>query len=107
MALKQYKPTSPARRGLILVDKSSLWKGKPVKALTGAVFAQWSYAGVGTLVDMNARIAADRGFARYSRYGPDFFDVPAPVLVLILCAFVAVFLCAAALLLRQPRGVDQ
>ena len=34
MALKQYKPTSPARRGLILVDKSSLWKGKPVKALT-------------------------------------------------------------------------
>ena len=34
MALKAYKPTSPARRGLILVDKSSLWKGKPVKALT-------------------------------------------------------------------------
>ena len=34
MALKQYKPTSPARRGLILVDRSSLWKGKPVKRLT-------------------------------------------------------------------------
>src|SRR3954454_16778867 len=34
MALKQYKPTPPARRGLILVDKSALWKGKPVKALT-------------------------------------------------------------------------
>src|SRR5438445_189021 len=34
MALKQYKPTSTARRGLILVDKSALWKGKPVKALT-------------------------------------------------------------------------
>ena len=34
MALKAYKPTSPARRGLILVDKSALWKGKPVKALT-------------------------------------------------------------------------
>src|SRR5215217_1342566 len=34
MALKQYKPTSPARRGLILVDKSALWKGKPIKALT-------------------------------------------------------------------------
>jgi large subunit ribosomal protein L2 len=33
MALKNYKPTSPARRGLILVDKSGLWKGKPVKAL--------------------------------------------------------------------------
>ena len=34
MALKAYKPTSPARRGLILVDRSQLWKGKPVKALT-------------------------------------------------------------------------
>ena len=34
MALKHYNPTSPARRGLILVDKSALWKGKPVKALT-------------------------------------------------------------------------
>jgi large subunit ribosomal protein L2 len=34
MALKHYNPTSPARRGLILVDKSSLHKGKPVKALT-------------------------------------------------------------------------
>ena len=34
MALKNYNPTSPARRGLVLVDKSALYKGKPVKALT-------------------------------------------------------------------------
>ena len=34
MALKHYNPTSPARRGLILVDKSGLHKGGPVKALT-------------------------------------------------------------------------
>jgi large subunit ribosomal protein L2 len=34
MALKSYKPTSPARRGLVLVDRSSLYKGGPVKALT-------------------------------------------------------------------------
>jgi large subunit ribosomal protein L2 len=34
MALKSYNPTSPAQRGLILVDRSKLWKGKPVKALT-------------------------------------------------------------------------
>jgi large subunit ribosomal protein L2 len=34
MALKHYNPTSPGRRGLILVDRSALWKGKPVKALT-------------------------------------------------------------------------
>ncbi len=34
MALKNFNPTSPSRRALVLVDKSSLWKGKPLKALT-------------------------------------------------------------------------
>ena len=34
MALKQYKPTTPGRRGLVLVDRSELHKGKPVKSLT-------------------------------------------------------------------------
>ena len=34
MALKHYNPTSPAQRGLILVDRSKLFKGKPIKALT-------------------------------------------------------------------------
>ena len=34
MALKQYKPSTPGQRQLVLVDKSSLHKGGPVKALT-------------------------------------------------------------------------
>ncbi|NJO67737.1 MAG: 50S ribosomal protein L2 [Rhodospirillales bacterium] len=34
MALKQYKPTTPGQRGLVLVDRSALWKGKPDKGLT-------------------------------------------------------------------------
>ncbi|MBT5080349.1 MAG: 50S ribosomal protein L2 [Rhodospirillaceae bacterium] len=34
MALKQFKPTTPGRRGLVLVDRSELHKGKPVKTLT-------------------------------------------------------------------------
>ena len=34
MALKSYNPTSPGQRGLILVDRSGLFKGRPVKALT-------------------------------------------------------------------------
>jgi large subunit ribosomal protein L2 len=34
MALKQYKPVTPAQRGLVLVDREGLHKGKPVKALT-------------------------------------------------------------------------
>ena len=34
MALKQYNPTSPGQRGLVTVDRSGLYKGKPVKKLT-------------------------------------------------------------------------
>ena len=33
MALKTFNPTSPGRRGLVLVDKSDLHKGKPEKSL--------------------------------------------------------------------------
>jgi large subunit ribosomal protein L2 len=34
MALKTFKPITPGLRQLVIVDRSSLWKGKPVKALT-------------------------------------------------------------------------
>ena len=34
MALKTYNPTSPGQRGLVTVDRSALYKGKPVKKLT-------------------------------------------------------------------------
>src|SRR5580692_8499636 len=34
MALKTYKPTTPGQRQLVLVDRSALYKGPPVKALT-------------------------------------------------------------------------
>jgi large subunit ribosomal protein L2 len=34
MALKTYKPVTPGLRKLVQVDRSELWKGKPVKSLT-------------------------------------------------------------------------
>jgi large subunit ribosomal protein L2 len=34
MALKKYKPVTPSTRQLVLVDRSGLYKGKPVKGLT-------------------------------------------------------------------------
>ena len=34
MPLKKYKPITPGMRGLVLVDRSQLHKGKPVKKLT-------------------------------------------------------------------------
>mgnify|MGYP001988059385 FL=1 len=33
MTLKYHKPTTPSQRGTVLIDKSDLWKGKPMKPL--------------------------------------------------------------------------
>src|SRR6266702_3338 len=34
MALKSYNPVTPSQRQLVLVDRSSLYRGAPVKTLT-------------------------------------------------------------------------
>jgi large subunit ribosomal protein L2 len=34
MALKTFNPTTPGQRQLVIVDRSGLWKGRPVKTLT-------------------------------------------------------------------------
>jgi large subunit ribosomal protein L2 len=34
MALKSFNPVTPSTRQLVMVDRSELWKGKPVKTLT-------------------------------------------------------------------------
>jgi large subunit ribosomal protein L2 len=34
MALKSFKPVTPSQRQLVIIDRSELWKGPPVKALT-------------------------------------------------------------------------
>src|SRR6202047_3152103 len=34
MALKTFNPTTPSRRQPVIVDRSELWKGKPVRGLT-------------------------------------------------------------------------
>ena len=33
MTLKYHKPTTASQRGTVLIDKSELWKGKPMKTL--------------------------------------------------------------------------
>ena len=40
MALKTYKPITPGLRQLVIVDRSELYKGKPVKALTEGKHSQ-------------------------------------------------------------------
>ena len=34
MALKNFNPVTPSLRGTVLIDRTQLWKGKPVKGLT-------------------------------------------------------------------------
>ena len=42
MALKSYNPVTPSQRQLVLVDRSTLYKGAPVKTLTE--LRQWNVA---------------------------------------------------------------
>ena len=53
MALKSFNPTTPSQRQLVIVDRSELYKGKPVKALTEG------------LVSSGGRNNAGRVTARY------------------------------------------
>jgi ABC-type multidrug transport system ATPase subunit/pSer/pThr/pTyr-binding forkhead associated (FHA) protein/ABC-type multidrug transport system permease subunit len=74
----------------------------PLKVVSDLVFAQWAYAGAGQVIGMNERIATRGGRARV--FGPDFFDLPFGATLLILLAFVAVFLGLTMLLLRRRGG---
>lgn len=78
MALKQYKPTTPSRRGVVLVDRSALWKGKPEKSLTEGLRGTGGRNNVGRIT------ARRRGGGHKRRYRiVDFkrnkYDVPATV----------------------------
>jgi hypothetical protein len=79
--------------------------GAAVAALSKLAFAQWAFAGAGTAIDMEDRIAADPPFARTNGFGPDFFDLGLPVALAVLTGFLAVLLLAVGLLLRRrPRS---
>lgn len=78
MALKQHKPTTPGRRGLVLVDRSALWKGKPERSLTEGLHTSGGRNNTG-------RITARRRGGRHKRryrivdFKRNKFDVTATV----------------------------
>lgn len=78
MALKNFKPTTPSQRGLVLIDRAGLYKGKPVKALTQGL------TGKGGRNNHGRTTIWGRGGGHKRRYRVvDFkrrkFDVPATV----------------------------
>ena len=62
MALKHYNPTTPSRRNLILVDRSALHKGDPVKTLTTGLSKKGGRNNVGRIT------ARRRGGGHKRRY---------------------------------------
>ena len=53
MSLKSFKPYTKSTRGTVLVDKSSLWKGKPFKPLTSANNASKGRNNLGRITSRN------------------------------------------------------
>ena len=78
MALKTYNPTTPSQRQLVIVDRSGLYKGAPVKALTEG---QHSTGGRNNNGRITSRFRGGGHKQAYRRI--DFrrskFDVPATV----------------------------
>ena len=75
--------------------------GSVLAALSTVVFSRWAFAGVGSIADMNERIAADESFSRVSTYGEAFFGVPAATVYVILGLIVLALLGLTALTLRR------
>ena len=78
MALKQFNPTSPSRRGLVLVDRSELHKGKPEKSLVQGLTKSGGRGGNGR-VAVRFRGGGAKRLYRIIDFKRRKWDVPATV----------------------------
>ena len=78
MALKQFNPTSPGRRQLVLVDKSELHKGRPEKSLVEGLTKSGGRGGNGR-VAVRFRGGGAKRLYRVVDFKRRKFDVPAGV----------------------------
>jgi large subunit ribosomal protein L2 len=78
MALKQFNPTTPGRRGLILVDKSELHKGKPEKSLVQGLTKSGGRGGGGRIA-VRFRGGGAKRLYRMIDFKRRKWDVPATV----------------------------
>jgi len=78
MALKTYKPTTPSQRQLVIVDRSELWKGEPVKALTEGLRGKGGRNNTGRIT-MRYRGGGHKRRYRMVDFKRRRFDVPATV----------------------------
>jgi large subunit ribosomal protein L2 len=78
MALKQFNPTSPSRRALVLVDRSDLHKGKPEKTLVEGLNKKGGRGGGGRIAVRFRGGGAKRNY-RIIDFKRRKWDVPATV----------------------------
>jgi large subunit ribosomal protein L2 len=78
MALKQYNPTSPGQRGLVLVDRSELHKGKPEKSLVEGLTKSGGRGGGGRIA-VRFRGGGAKRLYRLVDFKRRKWDVPATV----------------------------
>jgi large subunit ribosomal protein L2 len=78
MALKHYKPTSPSRRALVLVDRSELHKGRPEKSLVEGLTKKGGRGGGGRIA-VRFRGGGAKRLYRLVDFKRRKFDVPATV----------------------------
>jgi large subunit ribosomal protein L2 len=78
MALKTYKPTTPGQRGLVLIDRSDLWKGRPVKSLTQGLTRKGGRNNTGRITARRIGGGAKRLY-RIVDFKRRKYDVPATV----------------------------
>ena len=78
MALKKYKPRSPGLRQLVTVDRSGLWKGKPVKTLTVGLTKSGGRNNHGRVTAFNRGGGHKRTYRKID-FKRNKFDIPATV----------------------------
>ena len=78
MALKKYNPVTSSQRGLILVDRSELWKGRPVKKLTEGLSSKGGRNNAGRIT-ARRRGGGHKRLYRKIDFKRRKFDVPATV----------------------------
>lgn len=79
MALKKFKPTTPGQRSLVLVDRSELWKGKPVKQLTEGLRKKGGRNNTGRITARRIGGGHKRRYRMIDFIRRDKFDVAATV----------------------------
>ena len=78
MALKTFNPTTPGQRQLVLVDRSGLYKGKPVKTLTEGLTKSGGRNNVGRMTARRRGGGHKRAY-RLIDFKRRKFDIPATV----------------------------